>query len=129
MKKNTLMRNHEWIKNLQTHSANIQEQQWSDIGVEEFQAALKKSHKWKSARTDQVSNYWLNSLCKGHYILASLLFDNIKNLESSPAWLSEGITYLLPKTNDAANPKTYRPITLQITNINYHRENVCVHGD
>ena len=69
VKKNTLMRNHEWIKNLQTHSANIQEQQWSDIGVEEFKTALKKSHKWNSARIDQVSNYSLNSLCKGHYTL------------------------------------------------------------
>ena len=33
------------------------------------------------------------------------------NPEDSPAWLSEGITYLLPKTNDTVNPKNYRSIT------------------
>ena len=67
----------------------LQEQQWSDISVEELQAALKKFQKWKSAGIDQVSNYWLNSLYKGHYILASLLIDTIKNPEYPPAWLSE----------------------------------------
>ena len=101
----------EWIKNVQTDYANIQEQQCSDISVEELQTALKKSHKWKSAGTDQVLNYCFNSLHKGHYILTSLFSDTIKNLEDSPAWLSEGITYLLPKTNDRVNPKNCRPIT------------------
>ena len=31
----------EWIKNVQTDNANIQEQQWSDNSVEELQTALK----------------------------------------------------------------------------------------
>ena len=32
----------EWIENVQTDNANIQEQHWSDISVEEFQTAIKK---------------------------------------------------------------------------------------
>ena len=56
---------------------------------------------------------WLNSLYKGHYIFASHLPKTIKNPEDSPAWLSEGITCH----------------NLQIININYHRENVCIHGE
>ena len=52
----------------------MQEQQWSDNSVTELQ----------SAGIDQVSNYWLNSLYKGHYIVVSLHSD-------SPAWLSEGV--------------------------------------
>ena len=51
---------------MQIDNANIQEQQWSDISVAELQLALKKSNKWKSAGIYQVSNYWLNSLRKGH---------------------------------------------------------------
>ena len=46
---------------------------------------------------------------KGHYILPSLLSDTIKNLENSPPCLSQGITYVLPKTNDAVNQKTTGP--------------------
>ena len=101
----------EWIKNVQTDSAKIQEQQWSDISGKELQTPLKKFHKWKSAGIDQVSNYWLNSLHKGYYILASLLSDTIKNMEDSLALLAEWVIYLLPKTNDTVNPKNYRPIT------------------
>ena len=108
VKKKILMRKVEWIKNVQADNANIQEQQWSDISVKELQTALKKSHKWKTSGTEQVSNYWLKSLCVGYYILPSLLYDTIKNLEDSPAWLSEGNTYLLPKTNDTVKPKNYR---------------------
>ena len=52
--------NAEWIKNVQTDNAYIQEQHRSDISVEELQTALKKSHKWKSVGVNQVSNYWLN---------------------------------------------------------------------
>ena len=53
----------------------------------------------------------MNSLYKGHYIFASLLSDTVKNLEDFPAWLSEGITYLLPKTNDTIDLKNCSPIT------------------
>ena len=76
-----------------------------------MQTALKQSHKWKSAGIDQVLHYWLNAICKGYYIRALLLSDTVKNPEYSPAWLSEGIAYLLLKTNDTVNPKNYRPIT------------------
>ena len=55
-------------------------------------------------------------IIKGNYILASFLYDTIKNLEASPAWLSEGIIHLLPKTNDTVNPKNYRPIACLSTN-------------
>ena len=59
----------------------------------------------------QVWNYWLNSLCKGHCILASLLSDTVKSPGDSPAWPSEGITYLLPKTNNTVKSKNYRPVS------------------
>ena len=32
----------EWIKNVQTDNANIQEKQWSDISVEELQTPQKR---------------------------------------------------------------------------------------
>ena len=85
----------------------------------------------------KVSNYCLSSL---YNVLVSLLSDEIKNPEDSPALLSEGIAYLLLKTNDIVNPKYYRPITCLSTtyrlltffnilaNINYHGENVRIHG-
>ena len=34
--------NAEWIKNVQTNNTNIQEQQWSDISVEELQISVEE---------------------------------------------------------------------------------------
>ena len=113
----------EWIKKVQNDSANRQEQQCSDISAKELQTALKMSHKQKSAGINQVSNCCLNSLCKGHYILASLLSGTIKNLEGSSAWLSEGITYLLPKSNDTVNPKK-----LQVHNLPQLSQKECMYS-
>ena len=42
---------------MQTDNENMQEQQGSDISVEELQTALKRSHVCKSAGIEQVSNY------------------------------------------------------------------------
>ena len=96
---------------MQTDNENMQEQQGSDISVEELQTVLKRSHICKSAGIEQVSNYGLKSFYEGHYILASLLSDTIKNLEDSLSLLSEGIIYLLSEANDKKNPKKYIPIT------------------
>ena len=35
----------------------------------------------------------------------------IENLAHIPDWLTEGLTYLLPKTEETKNLKNYRPIT------------------
>ena len=37
--------------------------------------------------------------------------DIIMNPEETPEWLTEGLTYLLPKTKETTNPNYYGPIT------------------
>lgn len=46
-----------------------------------------------------------------HQDLTNAYNDCICNPETCPDWLTIGITYLLPKTEDTKNPKNYRPIT------------------
>ena len=33
------------------------------------------------------------------------------NSELNPKWFTQGVTYLLPKSNETNIPKNYRPIT------------------
>ena len=101
----------EWIETIEQGNEHIEEQQWIDISTEEVEKALKKSHKWKSAGIDKVTNFWLHSLPCTHNILANLLSELVRNPENSPDWLPEGLTYLLPKTKETNKPKNYRPIT------------------
>ena len=83
--------------------------------MDELRAALKKSHKWKSPGIDQIPNFWLNSLSEMHVVYARCLSDIVLNPEVAPTWLTEGTTYLLPKSEDTKNPKNYRPITCLTT--------------
>ena len=53
----------------------------------------------------------LKNLDELHDTIACLMTDIVKHPEKCPHWLTEGLTYLLPKTNDTRNPKNYRPIT------------------
>ena len=105
----------EWIKNTEEVNKNKEQQEWKKITKEELELALKKSHKWKSPGIDKIPNFWLNSLSKGHQKLAALLSCVVETPENAPDWLSEGITYLLPKTKETKNPKNYRPITCLTT--------------
>ena len=65
----------------------------------------------KSPGKDKVSNFWLKHLVILHEDLAKAYTKVIEHPEEAPEWLTEGITYLLPKTEETKNPKNYRPIT------------------
>ena len=43
------------------------------------------------------------------------LTNTLQNPETAPEWLTEGTTYLLPKTQETQNPKNYRTITCMAT--------------
>ena len=64
---------------------------------------------------DKIPNFWISCLSKGHEKLASLLSEIVESPDTALKWLSEGITYLSPKTKDIKNPKNYRPITCLTT--------------
>lgn len=61
----------------------------------EIKHALIKPNKWESAGIDTIPNS-----------SKMMLGPTVK-----PEWFSQGLTYLLPKTNDIETPQNYRPIT------------------
>ena len=69
----------------------------------------KQSHKWKSPGMGQIPNFWLDTPSSTHTQLAIYFNNVIKDPTLEPKWFCQGITYLLPKSQE--NPKNYRPIT------------------
>ena len=68
-----------------------------------------------------------------HETFSRLSYKNIiENPEEKPEWLTEGLTYLLPKTKETTNPKNYRPITCLPTifktspHFHYCRKNIYI---
>ena len=105
-----------WIGNMEKGNEKIKEQEWPNITVLELKAALTKSQKWKSLGFDNVPNFWLNALSSSHLTFTRLLNEIMQNPEKAPEWMCERTTYLLAKSNDTKDPKSYRPMTCLSTN-------------
>ena len=101
----------DWIDRTTEKYEGVQQQDWNVLTVDELKQALIKSQKWKSPGTDKVTNFWLNSLSSTHVTLTKLLNDVVESPETSPPWLCQGTTYLLPKSKTTEESKNYRPIT------------------
>ena len=100
-----------WIKECEQANEKVETQKRKEINGKDVKTALKKSHKQRSPGIDKLPNFWLNALSSTHKDLAVLLTDVVKNPGNTPAWLTEGITYLLPKSHGIQHPKNNRPIT------------------
>ena len=118
----------EWIRHEEETMNEVEEQEWEVINIEELRSALTNSHKWKSPGVDKIPNFWLNFLHSTHKQMAFNFTNILQNSETAPEWLTEGTTYLLPKSQETQNPQNYRQTLdkhLQDFNINYN--NVCTH--
>ena len=92
-----------WIEKFTKEYEALKEQEWSEISLEDLKHALKKS------------NFWFNAFHKTHTRSTQLYNLVITDLKKIPQWLVNGITYLLPKSDETNNPKSYRPITCLTT--------------
>ena len=104
-----------WLEKESSRTDHIDQQEWEEFCVEEIKGTLKKSHKWKSPGKDKIPNFWLNSLTAAHQPLTNTLNEIMKQPDKIPPWLSDGMTYLIPKTKETEDPKNYRPITCLTT--------------
>ena len=104
----------EWIKNTEKANVEVPEQEWQELTVKDLKLALTKSQKWKSPGVDKVPNFWLNSISSSHKILTKLLNDIVRTPSFAPTWLCQGTIFLLPKADDTADPKNFRPFSLRL---------------
>ena len=87
-----------WIKGQEDLRKDLKAQPWRAINVEETTCAINKSSNWKSPGKDKVSNFWLKRLVSLHEDLANAYTKVTEHPEETPEWLTEGFTYLIPKT-------------------------------
>ena len=107
----THIENAEWIKRLEDTQKELESQSWVAINAQEVTSATNKTNNWKSPGKDKISNFWLKYLESLHEDMAREYTKIIENPAEMPEWLTDGLTILLPKTEETKNPKNYRPIT------------------
>ena len=100
-----------WLEELREDFQPIPQMQDIDITEEEFKKQIASTSNFKSPGIDQVQNFWIKQFPALHKEYANALNRIMHNEEGPPEWLTEGVTYLLPKTQETQLPNKYRPIT------------------
>lgn len=104
--------NARWIADEKKRTARIPYMIDNNITAEEIKNQLRKTQNWKAAGIDNIHNFWLKRFHSTHLKLANIYNEIMQNPELAPAFLTQGRTYLLPKTDPpSSDPSKYRPIT------------------
>ncbi|CAH2019539.1 unnamed protein product [Acanthoscelides obtectus] len=74
--------------------------------------AIGRTSNWRAPGPDGVHNYWIKAFTSTHQQLAKCYSTFLERPETIPEFLTTGVTYLIPKTEQyTADPAKYRPIT------------------
>lgn len=85
-----------------------------EVTLKDVKTVMKNLHYWKSLGLDQIQNDWWKYFYSVH-IHISFHFNNVfQDTTKMTKFLSEGITYLHPKTNDVKQPKNSFIIILSL---------------
>ena len=101
----------EWIRDQEELYKDQQCQETNDITIDEVRTAIKNANNWTSPGLDKIPNFWLKNIDKLHTDLAREYNTILKEPDKCPEWLTQGLTFLIPKSNDTNEAKNYRPIT------------------
>ncbi|KAL0839729.1 hypothetical protein ABMA28_016372 [Loxostege sticticalis] len=99
----------EWLQNF--NSTQIPTMNFEHISVDTFIKVINRTHNWKAPGTDKIHNYWYKKLTCTYPYIHNHINQFIQSPDTLPDFLTQGITYMLPKDKDTVNPAKYRPIT------------------
>ena len=100
-----------WIREVEDELNDVNEMTWNDIQPAEVTDAIKKTANWKAPGPDGIQNFWLKYFKALHGPLATAYNNMINGSTEIPAWHTQGITNLIPKSKQTKEPKNFRPIT------------------
>lgn len=100
-----------WIKEVEDKQEMVTTMELEGFTTNEVLTSIKKTSNWKTPGPDKIQNFWIKTFSSTHSALASCFTEALENPTVIPEHLMQGITYLLFKKGNAAEPKNYRPIT------------------
>jgi len=87
----------------------------SPITTEQVSQLIAKILNWTAPGPDGINNFWIKRFIATHPYLSYHFNQFMDDAGNIPDFLSQRITYLLPKNRDCENPSKYRPITCLCT--------------
>ena len=87
----------------------------SPVTTQQVSRLIAETVNWKALGPDGISNFWIKRFSATHSYLAHHFNQFMENAGNIPDFLVQGITYLLPRSQDCQDPSKYRPITCLCT--------------
>lgn len=100
-----------WIAKELEDLIEMEEMAESVIDLKTMTDVIKGSHNWKATGSDRIHNYWYKKLTCIYPYLLRYINQWLQEPQLLPSFLTQGITYLLPKGQTTNDPSKYRPIT------------------
>ena len=100
-----------WITAETTRTEYITPMNDTNITTADIIQTISHLHNWKSPGIDNIHNFWWKYFTYTHSHLAQHFTELLKSPNNTPAFFTQGITYMLPKDNNTQDPSKYRPIT------------------
>ena len=66
-----------------------------------------QAYNWKSTGNNQIQNYWLKAFPATHKYITKNFNEMIEQPGKTPDWLTTGMTYLIPKSEDSKVVRNY----------------------
>uniref|UniRef100_H3A9T8 Reverse transcriptase domain-containing protein n=1 Tax=Latimeria chalumnae TaxID=7897 RepID=H3A9T8_LATCH len=93
-----------WLQEEENSVADVAAMENLQINPEDLKAATN----WKSPGTDHIQNYWWKYFTSTHITLASQFQAILEDPRLVPGFMTEGITYMLPKNPETGQPRMYK---------------------
>ncbi|KAL0274582.1 UNVERIFIED_CONTAM: hypothetical protein PYX00_002681 [Menopon gallinae] len=103
-----------WIAEFQEKLEDTPLMAFEEIATD-LAEAIRKTHNWKAPGPDRIRNFWLKKFSVAHPFLARHFTKFIRDPVTTPEFLTEGVTFMLPKDSGACDPSKFRPITCLCT--------------
>lgn len=103
--------NASWIQQIRETLVNVPEMPAVDFSPQDIKHTVTAMANWTAPGIDKIQAFWWKYFTSTHQPLAAQFAKITSDPSAAPNFLTQGITYMLPKSENTSDPKNYRPIT------------------
>ncbi|XP_055522904.1 uncharacterized protein LOC129717088 [Wyeomyia smithii] len=100
-----------WLVEEEEYSGGIECMPAVAVSAQDIREATRYTRNWAAPGPDFVHNFWYKKFSTVHGRIADCFNRVLRDPQELHGFITKGVTYLLPKDRNIADPAKYRPIT------------------
>ncbi|XP_055543144.1 uncharacterized protein LOC129728715 [Wyeomyia smithii] len=100
-----------WLVDEEKYNGGIERMPAVAVSAQDIREATRYTRNWAALGPDFVHNFWYKKFSTDHGRIADCFNRVLRDPQELPEFITKGVTFLLPKDPNTADPAKYRPIT------------------